>query len=44
MNAEKAVHAFFTAIRGGHVEEVVGLLDAEPHLMEAREMNDWFDD
>jgi hypothetical protein len=42
MNAAEAVHAFLTAIRGGHVEEVARLLDADPHLMEAeaREMHD----
>jgi ankyrin repeat protein len=36
MDAEEAVHAFFTVIRGGHVEEVARLLDADPQLLEAR--------
>jgi ankyrin repeat protein len=37
MNAEAGVHAFFTAVHGGHVEEVASLLDADPQLLEARE-------
>jgi ankyrin repeat protein len=37
MNAEEAVRHIFTAVFGGHVEEVARLLDANPHLMEARE-------
>jgi ankyrin repeat protein len=37
MDAEEAAQTLFTAVRRGHVEEVVRLLDADPHLMEARE-------
>jgi serine/threonine-protein phosphatase 6 regulatory ankyrin repeat subunit B len=37
MNAAEVVHEFLTAIRGGHVEELARLLDADPHLMEARD-------
>jgi ankyrin repeat protein len=34
MDVAEAVLAVFTAIRGGHVEEVARLLDANPHLLE----------
>jgi hypothetical protein len=35
MDAEEGLHAFFTAIREGHMEEVTRLLDGDPHLMKA---------
>jgi serine/threonine-protein phosphatase 6 regulatory ankyrin repeat subunit B len=37
MNAAEVVQELFTAVRRGHVEEVARLLDADPHLMEARD-------
>jgi ankyrin repeat protein len=40
MDAEEGLHVFFTAIRGGHVEEVARLLDPDPHLLDARDRAD----
>jgi ankyrin repeat protein len=37
MNVAEAVQEFFTAVHEGHVEELARLLDADPHLMEARD-------